>query len=71
MMLRQSQNEVFRYNMQDIVMMLQGYDTLREHEALSAEDLSLVHRTCDAFLANYLTRVKPGHISGAQFALLL
>ena len=63
-MLRLSQNEVFRYNMQDIVTMLQGYDTLKQYEALSTEDLSLVHRTCDSFLANYLTRVKPGHISG-------
>ncbi len=57
-LLKHTQNELYRYNMSDIITMLQGYDALWETQILQKKDFATVHRTCHTYLENYLHRAK-------------
>ena len=69
-LLSHSQTETYRYNMSDIITMLSGYETLWESQVLTTKDFATVHRTCHAYLENYLHRTKRA-VTGHQFAVLL
>lgn len=57
-LLSHSQTEIYRYNMSDIITMLQGYETLWESQVLTTKDFASVHKTCHGYLENYLHRTK-------------
>jgi len=65
-----TQNEMYRYNMGDIVTMLEGYNALWDAGVIKTKQLGYIHKTCHDFMHQYLHKAKKS-ISGAQFAALV
>lgn len=69
---KHNQNEVYRYNIRDLIAMVEGYDGLYENGVLEQGQLSMVHRVCDAYLIDYLVRkFTESHLTGAMYTSLL
>ncbi len=62
-----SQNEVYRFNLQDVIIMADSYSALWESKALSTSDLTTVHKITDAYLMYYQQKGRSFHISGTHF----
>ena len=49
-LLYHTQNEMYRYNCDDIIVTMEAYTALWESKALKKRQLSIVHTLSDAFL---------------------
>eukprot|EP00351_Strombidinopsis_sp_SopsisLIS2011_P000887 CAMPEP_0116871840 /NCGR_PEP_ID=MMETSP0463-20121206/2358_1 /TAXON_ID=181622 /ORGANISM="Strombidinopsis sp, Strain SopsisLIS2011" /LENGTH=107 /DNA_ID=CAMNT_0004510999 /DNA_START=106 /DNA_END=429 /DNA_ORIENTATION=+ len=65
-----SKNEMYRYNMDDLVVMLDSFHELWDRNLLKNKQLGQVHEICNQYLANYLHKSQQ-HITGNQLALLV
>ena len=55
-MLAQSETELYRSKMSDLLTLLEGFNTLWRGQVLPKEEFSKVHRHCEVYLDNYLEK---------------
>ena len=69
-MLAHSKQELYRYNVHDIMVMLKGCSELYAANLIGKKDMAGVHKTVEDFLKEYLEKAKK-EITGRQLAKII